>query len=57
MTLKNKLFWIGSGKARRGLAGIVTSAILLAAVSIMGVMLLAWSNTSLATHCNTTTSY
>jgi hypothetical protein len=49
MTLKNKLFWIGSGKARRGLAGIVTSAILLAAVSIMGVMLLAWSNTSLAT--------
>lgn len=34
---------------RRALASAVTSAIILSAVSIMGVMILAWSNTSLAT--------
>jgi hypothetical protein len=34
---------------RRALASVVTSAIILSAVSIMGVMMLAWSNTSLAT--------
>ena len=32
---------------RRGLAGIVTSGILLSAVSIMGVMMLGWSQTSI----------
>ena len=32
---------------RRGLASVVTGAILLAAVSIMGVMLLGWSQTSI----------
>jgi len=31
----------------RGLSGVVTSGILLAAVSIMGVMLLGWSQTSI----------
>ena len=50
MKFKNKIFCVGNGTCRRGIAGIVTSAILLAAVSIMGVMLLAWSNTSMATH-------
>ena len=34
---------------RRALASVVTSAIILSAVSIMGVMMLAWSNSSLAT--------
>lgn len=33
---------------RRALANAVTSAIILSAVSIMGVMMLAWSNSSLA---------
>lgn len=33
---------------RRGLASVVTSAIILSAVSIMGVMLLGWSQTSIA---------
>jgi hypothetical protein len=33
---------------RRGLATIVTSGILLAAVSIMGVMMLGWSQTSIS---------
>ena len=33
---------------RRAIASVVTSAILLSAVSIMGAMLLAWSNTHLA---------
>ncbi len=32
---------------RRGIANVVTSAIILSAVSIMGVMMLAWSNTSM----------
>lgn len=34
---------------RRALASVVTSAIILSAVSIMGVMMLAWSNSSLTT--------
>ncbi|HEY4680478.1 MAG TPA: hypothetical protein VIH04_04340 [Nitrosarchaeum sp.] len=34
---------------RRALANAVTSAIILSAVSIMGVMMLAWSNSSLST--------
>jgi len=33
---------------RRGIANVVTSAIILSAVSIMGVMMLAWSQTSIA---------
>lgn len=36
-------------KNRRALANVVTSAIILSAVSIMGVMMLAWSNTNLNT--------
>ncbi len=32
---------------RRGIANVVTSAIILSAVSIMGVMMLAWANTSM----------
>lgn len=32
---------------RRGLAGVVTSGIILSAVSIMGVMMLGWSQTSI----------
>jgi hypothetical protein len=35
---------------RQAIANVVTSAIILAAVSIMGVMMLAWSNTNLALH-------
>ena len=35
---------------RRGLASVVTSAIILSAVSIMGVMMLGWSNTVLSSH-------
>ncbi len=38
-----------SAKKRRGLATVVTTAILIAAVSIMGVMLVGWSNTNLIT--------
>jgi hypothetical protein len=34
---------------RRALVNVVTSAIILSAVSIMGVMILGWSNSSLAT--------
>ena len=34
-------------KIRRGISNVVSSAILLSAVSIMGVMMLAWSNTTL----------
>jgi len=36
-------------KNRRVIANVVTSAIILSAVSIMGVMMLAWSATSLST--------
>lgn len=36
-------------KNRRGLSTVVSSAIIMSAVSIMGVMLVAWSNTSLFT--------
>jgi len=35
---------------KRGLSTVVTSAILLAAVSIMGIMIVAWANTNLTTH-------
>lgn len=34
-------------KKRKGLSTVVTSAIIMASVSIMGVMLVGWSNTSL----------
>ena len=34
---------------RRGIAQVVTSAIILASVSIMGVMMLGWSQTNIAT--------
>jgi len=37
-----------SAKRRRGLATVVTTAIILATVSIMGVTLVGWANTSLA---------
>jgi len=36
-------------KIRRGISNVVTSAIVLSAVSIMGVMMLGWSNSSLLT--------
>jgi len=42
-----KLF---SAKRRRGLATVVSTAIILAAISIMGVMLVAWANTNLASN-------
>lgn len=45
MSHKSKVFSI---KKRRGLSTVVTSAILLSAVSIMGVMLIGWANTNLA---------
>ena len=38
-----------SAKRKRAIATVVSTAILLSAVSIMGVMLVAWSNTSLFT--------
>ena len=41
-----KLF---SPKKRKGLATVITTAILLTSVSIMGVVLVAWSNTNLFT--------
>jgi len=37
-------------KRRRGLATVVSTVIILAAVSIMGVMLVAWANTNLASN-------
>lgn len=43
--LKNKTPHLNN---RRALANAVTSAIILSAVSIMGVMMLAWSNSSLS---------
>ena len=43
---KNKKYCL---KNRRVIANVVTSAIILSAVSIMGVMMLAWSSTSLST--------
>ena len=45
LTIK-KIIFIKSISYRRGLATVVTTAIILSAVSIMGVMLLAWSNTT-----------
>jgi hypothetical protein len=44
---KNILFKVPSGKNRRGLSTIITTTILLSAISIMGVSLVVWSNTSL----------
>ena len=38
-----------SCKKRKALSTVVTSAILMASISIMGVMLVAWSNTNLYT--------
>ncbi len=38
-----------SAKRRRGITSVVTSAILISAVAIMGVTLVAWSNTNLFT--------
>ena len=38
-----------SAKRRRGIASVVTGAILISAVAIMGVTLVAWSNTNLFT--------
>lgn len=43
---KNKKYRL---KNRHALANVVTSAIILSAVSIMGVMMLEWSNSSLTT--------
>jgi len=40
---------IFSAKRKRGLSTVVSTAILLAAVSIMGVMLVGWANTNLYT--------
>ncbi len=45
-----KLFQFRSVSYRRGLATVVTTGILLAATSILGVSMLSWSQTSLATH-------
>ena len=49
MHIKKNLFYVRSIPYRRGLSTVVTSAIMLSAVSIMGVMMLAWSNTTLLT--------
>ncbi len=49
LTIK-KMISIKSISYRRGLATVVTSAIILSAVSIMGVMLLGYSNTTLLSH-------
>ena len=46
MSRKTRVFSI---KTRRGLSTVVTSAILLSTVAIMGVMLIGWANTNLAT--------
>jgi len=45
---KTNLSSYAAGRYRRGLASIVTSGIILSAVSIMGVMLLGWSQTSIS---------
>jgi archaellum component FlaF (FlaF/FlaG flagellin family) len=37
-------------KTKRGLSTVVTGAILLSAVSIMGIMVVGWANTNLTTH-------
>ncbi len=49
MYIKKKLFCVRSVSYKRGLATVVTSAIILSAVSIMGVMMLSWSNSTLLT--------
>ena len=45
----NQLTKVFSAKNRRGLSTVVTSAILISAVAIMGTMLVGWSNTNLFT--------
>jgi len=45
---KRYLTKVFSAKRRRGLATVVSTAIILSAISIMGVMLVAWANTNLA---------
>ncbi|MBI5860175.1 MAG: hypothetical protein HZB73_05790 [Nitrosarchaeum sp.] len=37
-------------KTRRGLSSIVTGAILLSAVTVMGLLVVVWANTNLTTH-------
>ena len=37
-------------KKRRALSAVVTGAILLSAVSVMGIMIVAWANSNLQTH-------
>jgi len=37
-------------KSKRGLSTVVTSAILLSAVAIMGIMIVGWANTNLTKH-------
>jgi len=37
-------------KNRRGLSNIVTSAIMLSAVTVMGLLIVVWANTNLNTH-------
>jgi len=49
MYIKKKLFCVRSVSYKRGLATVVTSAIILSAVSIMGVMMLSWSNSTMLT--------
>jgi hypothetical protein len=43
-----KIFY--NKNTKRGLSSIVTGAILLSAVTVLGVGLVAWSNTNLSTH-------
>ena len=45
--MRNKSSRLFHRKQRRGIAGVVTSGIILAAVSILGVMMLGWSQTSI----------
>ena len=47
ITRKPRLMKILLPKYRRGIANVVTSAIMLSAVSIIGVMLLGWSNSNI----------
>jgi len=44
---KHILFKTFSGKKRRGLSTVITTTILLSAVAVMGVSLVAWSNSTL----------
>jgi len=49
ITLQYRIFRHPIIGNHRGLANVVTSAIILSAVSIMGVMMLGWSQTNIAT--------